>query len=172
MQSRVERLRNPAPKKMERDNASNRKPRRHRDRSKDRNKGSTSTSNLREQPNDVSSTNVHQPRRRQQQQQQQQVRRRSPGEQQKERPPAPTTDTSVLPPNNNRGGPPPSPPGGLSHPEDLSERAAQLAARARELRNTVEIDNANSDDDSYQHAKLQNMYLASMQTTLEKMANE
>ena len=92
-----------------------------------------------------------------------------------QRPPAPTAASSL--PAEGRAAPSPvanrvssSPVGGLSHPEDLSERAAQLAARARELRNTVEIDNADTlDNDNFQHAKLQNMYLASMETALEKM---
>ena len=84
-------------------------------------------------------------------------------------PPAPTTavrEALSSPSISNRASPT-----GLSHPEDLSERAAQLAARARELRNSVEVANSDTLDDNFQHAKLQNMYLASMQTTLDAIAN-
>ena len=174
MQSRVEKLRNPAPKKSQRDNAADRRPRRHRDRGQDKEQQDEDNEGRdgRNDRDDRSGRNGRNDRsnttQQQQQQQQQQQLRRPKGEQRRQRPSAPTTDTSVMPPKRQGGSS--SPPGGLSHPEDLSGRAAQLAARARELRNIVVEDNM--DDDNMQHAKLQNMYLASMQSTLEAMANE
>jgi hypothetical protein len=159
MQSRVERLRNPAPKKTQRDRAKDRRPRRKKDRAnqeKDTPKNRNSKREGRHNNNDDA------PR---------------PQPHQHQRPPAPAS-ASTLPPDDGRNDSSPGVPGApvlstsapLSHPEDLSARAAQLAARARELRRTTAMDPDNLDE-NFQHAKLQNMYLASMQTQLEAMAD-
>jgi hypothetical protein len=150
MQSRVERLRNPAPKKTQRD----RKPRRKRDHN-DQETNNSEQETVVDNNNDARGKNM--------------TMRADNNVRRNQRPPAPTTavrEALSSPSISNRASPT-----GLSHPEDLSERAAQLAARARELRNSVEVANSDTLDDNFQHAKLQNMYLASMQTTLDAIAN-
>ena len=70
-------------------------------------------------------------------------------------------------------------PGGLSHPEDLTNRAEQLAARARELRGGEAPGSppARKEPDDFvteelQHQKMQNMYLASISKQMERLAAE
>ena len=186
MQSRVERLKNPAPKKNARDEMKRRVPRRHNERKeiimddegggdavaleksgssrggrggRGRGSGGGSSSS-----GSGSSSSGREERR----------TKEFAEERRKESSPPPGAPSSTAKRSNpGRTSPIVSPnKRGLSHPEDLSARASQLAQRARELRSNVEIMNGDLDDDNYQHAKLQNMYLASMQSQFEKMAED
>ena len=184
MEERVQRLRDPAPRKTQRDRARARRPRRHKERKNfDENNAPAPRPYIRQKDpgSSVSDRGGYMPRGKstspvpkapsaskrgvrgqaknrgrsisplefQQQQQQQQ--------QQKEQVPA----------------------HGLSHPEDLTQRAEQLAARARELRGAdapeappVKKGPGDFVTEELQHQKLQNMYLESISKQMERLATE